>query len=366
MAEGKALAAYCKYCGAKLGNRDIYCPKCSNQVRTRKSDAKKSKIKKGIVPALIGFMSGVVVTLAIVFIVYSISSGNSDPARSSGVTTESTEPSTSEAATETTAAPSDELASSGALGDFEVQINDFTLGRDYQDSPAVLVSYTFTNNSDEATSATASLVSRAYQNGVELDSALITGNESYNSQDSLKDVQPGASIDLQTAFVLSSETAPVEFEMTEAFSFSDSKLGKTFAISDGGITELSVAPSGSSIESIGDYSVSVVSHEIVEDYEGKKAVLIELGFTNNSNDATNFLTALSCSAFQDGIELELAFVTGEDAGNGSTMRNIKPGAGTAVTIEYLLDSDTSPVEIEIEEPFSFSDEKIKTEIDITD
>lgn len=96
MAEEKALAAYCKYCGAKLGDRDIYCPKCSSQVRAHKSDMKKAKRKKAIRPALIGFLAGVLVTL----VVTSFVGGDNEPERVSGGATNGTDLSAVESTTE--------------------------------------------------------------------------------------------------------------------------------------------------------------------------------------------------------------------------------------------------------------------------
>lgn len=268
---------------------------------------------------------------------------------------------------ETTAPPKvvKPLSDSGTLGEFDVQIHDFELSQDYSGNSAILIGFTFTNNSKETTSAMVELLEQAYQNGLQLDTTIVMSNENYNSSDSMKDLKPGASIDLKCAYSLISDTAPVEFEISQAFSFSDDKLGKTFEISDGGITELSAAPVGDTTESVGGYTVSIVSHKITEDYEGKKAVLFELGFTNNSDRTTSFISSIDFSAFQNGVELETAILTNDDSGIGaSQMRNIKPGAGTSVKIAFVLTSDTSPVEIEIEEFMSFSSDKVEAEISI--
>lgn len=230
-------------------------------------------------------------------------------------------------------------------------------------TPAILVSYSFTNNSDENASAIVSLHSTAYQNGVQLDSGIIMDGNLYNANDLMKELQPGASIDVKAAFTLISETAPVEFEITESFSFADDKLGKTFEISEGGITEINVAPTGETINTIGDYTISVISHEPTADYEGKSAILITLGFTNNSDDTTNFVSSINLQAFQDGIELETAILMDANTGT-SQMCNLRPGAGRAVTAAFILTSDISPVELEIEEMFSFSDEKLTTTLNI--
>lgn len=263
-----------------------------------------------------------------------------------------------------TPAPTVQLEESGTLGDYGIEIHDFELSNDYSGAPAIIISYSFTNNGEDAASGMVSLLDCAYQNGIQLETAIISGQSI--SEDQMKEIKTGASIELKAAFVLSSETAPVEFEMSEAFSFSDEKLGKTFQIAEGGETVLAVAPSGSVSGDLGDYTVSVVSYKLSEDYQGASAVVITLGFTNNGKDTDSFMGAISCKAFQDGIQLETAIISGEDSGSGSSqMKKVRPGAGTTVSVAYVLTSETSPVELEIEEFLSFSDDKIETSIDIT-
>lgn len=260
-------------------------------------------------------------------------------------------------------APAEALEAAGALGDYAVEIHEFELTSDYSGNSAVIISYSFTNNAEEAISGMVALSDIAYQNGVQLDTAIITDRDI--GSDNMKDIKTGASIELQAAFLLSSNTAPVEFEVSEFASFSDKKLGKTFEIAEGGETVLTAAPSGSVSGALGDYDVSVVSHKLSKDYQDASAVVVTLGFTNNGNKVSNFMTAISCKAFQDGVQLDTAIITGDDGGNGSSqLRNVKPGAGTEVSVAYLLTSDTSPVELEIEELFSLSGDKVETVIDI--
>lgn len=263
-------------------------------------------------------------------------------------------------------APAQEvLEDAGDLGDYHVEIGDFQLVEDYEGVPAIVISYTFANNSEENAAAMWSISDIAYQNGVQLDSAIIGDSSIVDSEAAMKEIQTGASLEIKKAYLLTSDTAPVEFEASAAFSFEYAKLGKTFEIAAGGTTVLSTAPTGEVSKDLGDYTVSIVSYKLSEDYEGKPAVIISFGFTNNGDSPANFMTAINCDAFQDGVELSSAIITGEDGGNGeSQMRNIKPGAGVEVTVAYELSSETSPVSLEIGEAFSFSDEKLEASIDL--
>ena len=69
------------------------------------------------------------------------------------------------------------------------------------------------------------------------------------------------------------------------------------------------------------------------------------------------MTAFSEKAFQDGVQLDIAFVS--DIDNDGHMADVKPGAGTTYQVAYSLSSD-SDVEVEVEELFSFSHEKLAT------
>lgn len=255
------------------------------------------------------------------------------------------------------------LESSGDLGDYYVEIGDFEIGKDYDGNPAIIVHYTFTNNGEEAANAMFSVIEQAYQNGVQLETAIIMDG-SVNSEDKMKDLKTGASIDVASAFVLTSETAPVEFEISEFISLDDEKIGEICEISENGETVLPTAPVGNVTDEIGDYTVSVVSYEMKEDYEGKTAVVITLGFTNNSDDTVNFMGEIDCSAFQDGVELETAIMTDGTGAGDSQLLNIRPGAGIPVYVAYLTTSETSPIELEITEFLSFGSDKIETTINL--
>lgn len=111
---------------------------------------------------------------------------------------------------------------------------------------------------------------------------------------------------------------------------------------------------------IGNYVCTIKKVEKCKNYDGKPAVKITYSFTNNSSDSESFDMALSDNVYQDGIGLEDAFFTGEDEDMGIDVK-IKPGVTKEVRKTYLLKNETSDLEVEIGQAFSFSDETI-TEI----
>lgn len=128
---------------------------------------------------------------------------------------------------------SGEMIGSGNLGDNYVEIKGGQLATDYEGNPVCIITYSWTNNSDETTSAMYEISEKAFQDGVELDSAyFILDSSIYDSGSSMKDVRPGATADIQCAFVLANQTSDVEFELSELFNFSKNpdRVVKTYTI----------------------------------------------------------------------------------------------------------------------------------------
>jgi len=123
-----------------------------------------------------------------------------------------------------------EEAGNGTLGDYTVSIVDHTLTQDYEGKPAVVITYNWTNNSDDTTSFAVALNSKVFQNDIQCDIAVIMDSNVYNADNYMKDIRPGASLDVQLAYVLQDNTNPIEVEVSELISFSDDKILKKFDI----------------------------------------------------------------------------------------------------------------------------------------
>lgn len=253
------------------------------------------------------------------------------------------------------------LEPAGDLGKYHIEIGDYTMEKDVSGNSAIVISYIFTNNSDEAESTLVALSDNAFQNGVSLESAFFLDDSIVDSSATMKDVQPGGSLEIKKGYVLSSSTAPVEFEVSESFSFDGAMLGKTFVIDESGKTEYPTAPQGGTSGELGDYTVSIVSCEIGDDYDGSDVLIVHYGFTNNGKRNASFSLSISAQAFQGGVELERAYFADS---NESSMLYLKPGAGIEVVEAYELPDLTKPVDIELSEYLSFSDEKITTTVEL--
>lgn len=121
-------------------------------------------------------------------------------------------------------------ASEGDLGDYHVKILDSSIVNDWEGNKAIRVTYEFTNNGDDSTSADIALYFQAYQNGIELESTFVGYEEEDAERDNAeKSVKTGVTLTCATCFVLSDES-DVEVEVAESISFNDKKLEKTFSI----------------------------------------------------------------------------------------------------------------------------------------
>lgn len=111
---------------------------------------------------------------------------------------------------------------------YGVTIDEGTVGADYSDASAIVVTFTFTNNSDKATSFMAAISAKAFQNGVELDSAIMT--EGIDAQSTINEIKPGATTTVQRAYLLDDQS-DVTVECSELISFDDTLLAeKTFSV----------------------------------------------------------------------------------------------------------------------------------------
>lgn len=129
-----------------------------------------------------------------------------------------------------TASKSSETQQPAASEKYKVSIDNFTLVKDYEGKDAIIVDYTFTNLSEKDTSFMVAVSDKAFQNGVELETAIIMDNKAFDSSASMKDIKKGATLKVQQAFILS-DKSDVTIEVKELFSFNDAKIAeKVFKI----------------------------------------------------------------------------------------------------------------------------------------
>lgn len=138
--------------------------------------------------------------------------------------------STSSKAEAATTAEAETAKDNGTLGDYTVAIESARLSKDYNDKPVVVVKYKFTNNGDKDAAFMTSISGKAFQDGVELEMAVINSanDKKYNAGDLTKQIKKGGSIEVEKGYVLSNQTSKIEVEASQLISLSDTKLSKEF------------------------------------------------------------------------------------------------------------------------------------------
>lgn len=107
---------------------------------------------------------------------------------------------------------------------YAVTIDGARVTKDYEGKSALIVNFTFTNNSEDAANFMFAVRAKAFQDGIELESAMLIGNKKYDSANSMKDIKPGKSIKVQSAFTLDNKKSDVELEVTELISLDSTPL----------------------------------------------------------------------------------------------------------------------------------------------
>ena len=112
---------------------------------------------------------------------------------------------------------------------------------------------------------------------------------------------------------------------------------------------------------LGKYTVSILGYRFAENYDGENVIIVKYNFKNNSDENAAFYLTFDASAYQNGIGLNECYFVDESANYSSDnqTKEIKPGANIDVEEAYLLNDNTSSIDIEVKELFSFSDDVIK-------
>lgn len=183
--------------------------------------AKGTKAGKGI--AIAGLVCGVL-GLLVTFAMYGGAAAVSDSSDTGADAPSSQQSAADDESSEPQAA---EQASSESP--YAVTIDGCLLTEDYEGNPAVTVTYTFTNNSDEATSPAVALGEKVFQNGAQCDVALVMDG-SDNAGKSMNEVKPGGSITYDISYEIA-DTSDVTVEVEELFSWDDTLLAEqTFSL----------------------------------------------------------------------------------------------------------------------------------------
>jgi hypothetical protein len=110
-----------------------------------------------------------------------------------------------------------------------------------------------------------------------------------------------------------------------------------------------------------DYKVTINGYNIVEDYDGAPCIAVDFTFTNVSDDTpTSMMLATDITVYQDGVECEDAYFSGENSDGFSN--KVKAGVSLDVTRTYKLQNTTSDVEVEVGQLSFWDDSMLAYEV----
>ena len=139
---------------------------------------------------------------------------------------------------EAAAAPADgvpqgeQLPGTGDIGDYHIVIGGLESVRDMEGHPAVVVTYTWTNNSEATASAMVMLLERAYQGERRLEEAQLGQRAGYDIHSVSRNIQPGGSGTVQRAYRLEEAGGTVTFAVSEFLSHTKNAVVKEFTLDE--------------------------------------------------------------------------------------------------------------------------------------
>ncbi|MBQ2828184.1 MAG: DUF5067 domain-containing protein [Clostridia bacterium] len=176
-----------------------------NAVNTALKEQKKMKKKKTwIIIAIVA---------VILILIVAISGGDSEETSVSG-----------ENASQSVDAEKDVVAD-GKIGDYVCKVKSASICKDWVGEDAVKVVYEFTNNNSEPQSFDGALEINLYQDGVGLETTFTSSDDDSSIYD--VEIKNGVTKEVIKYYVLRDKTTPIEVEITELFSFDDTKITTT-------------------------------------------------------------------------------------------------------------------------------------------
>lgn len=112
------------------------------------------------------------------------------------------------------------IISGNTLGDYTCDVVSSEICKDWEGKDAVLITYSFTNNSQDAVSFDIALDASPYQDGIGLETAILDDETDLVDVD----IKPGVTKEVKKAYLLRNTTSNIEIEITEFFSFNNDKI----------------------------------------------------------------------------------------------------------------------------------------------
>lgn len=106
------------------------------------------------------------------------------------------------------------------LGEYNVDINSWTILTDHEGTFAISIVYDFTNYGEEAESFMFAINDEVYQNGIQLDDIWYLKNVDA-VVDTKRKIKSGATISVVKTYLLRDATSPISIEIKKSFDLTD-------------------------------------------------------------------------------------------------------------------------------------------------
>ena len=185
-------------------------PEVQQAVNVALNEEKKKKKKKKLI--ILGVIIAVIIVIAV--------------AASGSESNDDTNASSNESTTVSSVNAEKKETDENTIGDFKCVVKGAKLTKDWEGKDAVLITYEFTNNSDSPISFDGSLDDKLYQDGIELESAILNDDNESKLLDTV-DLKPGITKEVKKAYLLRNKKSEIEVEIQELFSLSDDMIKTT-------------------------------------------------------------------------------------------------------------------------------------------
>lgn len=185
----------CKSCGAEIAISAKSCPKCG------------AKNKKPIYKRVWVWILAVIILFGIIGSVGS-NSDSTTPSTSDNPSVVETKPTTNEI--------------NGLMCEI---VSAEVGGKNYEGKPTVVITYNYTNNSDDSQSFDFGFIDTVFQNGIECSPDYL-----YDEDNAAKEIRPGTTIEVKKSYILNDTTTEVEVEIKGFITWDNSVITKTFFI----------------------------------------------------------------------------------------------------------------------------------------
>lgn len=100
------------------------------------------------------------------------------------------------------------------------------------------------------------------------------------------------------------------------------------------------APAEEKTEPDADTNISIVSHSLSKDYNGKEVLVVEYAWTNTADKEKSFSFAVTDKAFQNGIECDSTVIGCDEIDSKLQLADVMPGTTINLKIGYHITDHT--------------------------